>query len=363
MASRRGLLAQVAAAGLASTAFAKLAAAAPVRPSAAGRTPGVVQTVLGPLEASKLGFTLPHEHVCASSGGFWQVWPEYFGGRAAFIDKAVGKLKAAKAGGVDTIVDLTTPDLGRDIRLLQEVSRRSGVHIVACTGIWHDPSLSFSARTHDELRDFFIKEIEQGIEGTPIRAGVIKVATDADGATPTLEKILRAAARASKATGTPIETHSYAPKRGGEAQADIFESEGLDPRTVSIGHSDDSLEMDYLTGLLKRGFMIGMDHMSQGIVEGAPPPEAAPYLWQRRSDRIKQLVDAGFANRMLLSNDWMLGLSVFATGTLETLDKLNPDGMLFNTRKVIPYLKQIGVTDAAIRLMTVENARRFFGGG
>lgn len=97
------------------------------------RTPGVVQTVRGPIPAAKLGFTLPHEHICVSSAGFWQMWPEYFGGRASFIAKVVEKLEAAKREGVSTIVDVTPADVGRDVRLLEEVSRRSGVHIVACT--------------------------------------------------------------------------------------------------------------------------------------------------------------------------------------------------------------------------------------
>src|SRR3954471_13901599 len=128
--NRREFLAQTAA-GAVAVLPASLACASPVR-----RAGGMVQTVLGPVDASKLGFTLPHEHLCASSAGFWQVWPEYFGGRAPFIAKVVDKLKAARAEGVTTIVDLTTADLGRNIRLMEEVSRKSGMQIIACTGHW-----------------------------------------------------------------------------------------------------------------------------------------------------------------------------------------------------------------------------------
>jgi phosphotriesterase-related protein len=315
---------------------------------------GPVQTVQGPLDASKLGFTLPHEHICASSAGFWQAWPEFFGGREDFIAKAVGKLKTAREEGVKTIIDVTTIDTGRDIRLIEEVARKSGMQVIACTGHWLDPSRSMSARTVEELTDFFVKEIELGIEGTSIKAGVIKVATDRKGVTPFLDRALRAAARASKATGIPVTTHSYSPDRVGEKQADIFEAEGLSPVRVCIGHSDDTADMDYLIGLAKRGYTIGMDHMFHGI--------QGPLPWQKRAECVKNLVDAGFVDRIFLSNDWFFDISLGDTATQEAMDRMNPDGILFVTRKTIPYLKQIGVSDHTINTITVKNPMRFFSG-
>ena len=205
--------------------------------------PRPVQTVLGPVDPSKLGFTLPHEHIFAGSAGILETWPALVGGRTAFRDRVVDKLKAMKAEGVDTIVDVTPSDIGRDIRLLEDVSRRSGVQIVACTGHWLNPSLTMAARTIDELADFFRLEIERGIDGTEIKPGVIKVATDRDGVTPFLDKALRAAARASKATGIPVTTHTYAVGRIGEKQAEIFEAEGLNPTSVCLGHSDETTDM------------------------------------------------------------------------------------------------------------------------
>lgn len=357
MGTRRHFLAQVAeAAGAVTSARAAWASQVPSL-----QRRGTVQTVQGSIEASKLGFTLPHEHVCASSAGFWQAWPEFFGGRANFIRKVVDKLKAARDEGVDTIVDVTPLDVGRDIRLLEEVSRKSCMHIVACTGHWLAPSLSMAARTADELADFFALEIERGIEGTDIRPGVIKVATDQEGVTPFLERALRAAARASKATGIPVTTHTYASARVGEKQADIFESEGLNPAAVCLGHCDDSADMDYLTGLLKRGYTIGMDHLTWGVGEGAESNLNIP-SWQRRAQTVKELIEAGFCNKIFLSNDWYFGISTAPIGTMAAKEKLNPDGMLFTTRKVIPYLKHIGVTEQQIKTMTVENPRRFFGG-
>jgi phosphotriesterase-related protein len=356
MGSRREFLAQVAGASVAAAAQRSLREKA----SSIGRRPGGVQTVLGPIDADQLGFTLPHEHMCASSAGFLEIWPEFFGGRPTFVSKVVAKLQAAKAEGVDTIVDVTPADIGRDIRLLEEVSRKSGVHIIACTGHWLYPSLSMQARTTEELTDFFVLEIQRGISGTDIKPGVIKVATDHEGVTPFIERALRAAARASKATGVPVTTHTYAADRIGEKQADIFEAEGLDPAKVCLGHCDDTDDMQYLTGLVKRGYTIGMDHLPWGVhtTQGSGPPILS---WQQRADCLKRLVDAGYTNKIFLSNDWYFGISIARTGTMEAKEKENPDGLLFNTRKTIPYLKQIGVTDQAIRTITVDNPRHFFG--
>jgi phosphotriesterase-related protein len=297
--------------------------------------------VLGPLDASKLGFTLTHEHVCLNP-------QERFGGTGSSVAKAVDTLKEARDAGVNTIVDVTAFDVGRDIRFGQEISRKSGMQIVACTGQHLFAPESANARAVQQIAELFIREIEQGIEDTDIRAGVIKVAARSAAMTPAEEKVFRAAARASKATGVPVQTHTNSRERGGEKQAEIFEAEGLSPTRVSLGHSNDTDDMDYLTALAKRGYTLGMDHAFWGNSPGATLP------WKRRVDCIKQLVDAGFVNQVFLSNDWQFG-------DIER-DTINPDGLLYTTRKTIPYLRQIGVTDQEIWSITVENPRRFFGG-
>jgi phosphotriesterase-related protein len=199
----------------------------------------------------------------------------------------------------------------------------------------------------DEITETFIREIEQGIDDTDIKAGVIKVAARSGALTAAEEKVFKAAARASKATGIPVATHTNSSERGGEAQAAIFEAEGLSPDRVSLGHSNDTDDMDYLAGLARRGYTLGMDHAFWGLAQGAT------LSWQRRVECIEKLVDAGFVHRLLLSNDWVFG-------DVER-DKVNPDGLLYTIRKTIPYLKQLGVSQRDIRAITVENPKRFFG--
>ncbi|MGH2543255.1 MAG: hypothetical protein ACRDIB_10670, partial [Ardenticatenaceae bacterium] len=96
-----------------------------------------INSVLGPLDTSQLGFTLSHEHVLTASAGVQYVYPEFID-REGTINRAVGEFKQAHSEGLRTIIDVTTIDLGRDIRMLEQVSRESGVNIICATGTWRD---------------------------------------------------------------------------------------------------------------------------------------------------------------------------------------------------------------------------------
>ena len=104
-----------------------------------------INSVLGPLDTSDIGYTLSHEHVVVSSAGIQYVYPEFID-REGSISKGIADLKTAYDEGLRTIVDVTTLDLGRDIRMLEQVSRESGVNIICATGTWRDiPRVFWSA--------------------------------------------------------------------------------------------------------------------------------------------------------------------------------------------------------------------------
>lgn len=313
-----------------------------------------INTVLGPLPADQLGFTLAHEHVVVTSAGIPHVFPEAVD-REQAIAHGTRELAEAKAEGLGAIVDVTTFDLGRDVRLLQEVSRRSGVHIVCATGTWRDIPRAFWTAPIDRIAALYVREIEVGIEGTAIKAGIIKVANDAEGVTPEGELILRAAVRAQRATGVPISTHTWAPARVGEQQVRIFEEEGADLSRVYIGHSNDTTDLDYLTGLLRRGVWLGLDRFPGRQTESTPD-------WRGRTETAMRLIDAGFAQRIMLGHDRSVARIFDTPEAREARRQLNPDGYLFVTRRVLPLLRQLGASEAAIHLITVENPRRFFHG-
>src|SRR5438094_7447711 len=226
-----------------------------------------VETVLGPIDDTALGFTLSHEHVLVAMGEDNHHYPWLFD-RKRTRANIVRELAEAKSGGVDTIIDLTTPDLGRDVEFVRDLARQSGVNVVAATGIWRDVPRSFWERSIDRIADIFVHEIEIGIGDSGIKAGVIKAANDAEGVTPEAERVLRGAARALKRTGCPISTHQWAPARVGARQVQVLQEERAPMDRVCIGHSADTTDVFYLESLLDAGVCLSMDRYPGG--EGRP---------------------------------------------------------------------------------------------
>ena len=243
-----------------------------------------VNSVLGPLSTDALGFTLMHEHIIVTAAGITQNYPELLG--ADFTDRIVHGLTQAKDGGIDTIVDATTLDLGRDVSVLANASRLSGVNIIACTGWWLEAPFFLTGVSADQLTQLFIREIREGISGTNIKAGILKAASDISGVTEWQETILRAVAHAHLLTKVPIMLHSYSPGRVGEWQLAILKEEGVDLSRVKMDHSNDTTDMDYLTWLLEQGCYLGMDRCEGG---NASPLD--------RTRTMKTLIDAGYADR------------------------------------------------------------------
>ena len=311
----------------------------------------MINTVTGPADPGDLGLTMAHEHVLLTSAGINRTYPE-LAERGRTREKAISQLRAAREGGLGTIVDVTPMDLGRDAGLLREVSEASGVRIVAATGVWFDVPRIFWAMAPGEIAPLFVREIESGIEDTGVRAGVIKVASHIGGVTPQAETVLRAAAIAQEATGVPVTCHSYAPERVGDRQLDILTAAGVDPSRICIGHSDDSDELDYLTGVVERGAWLGFDHLNFGHREGA-------LTLEQRLANLVRLLDAGHAGRIMFGQDWAVNMPVLGAGLLAEREAYNPHGYLFVVKVVLPRLLEMGVDRATIERITVDNPRRF----
>ena len=255
-----------------------------------------VNTVLGPIDTADLGFTLSHEHVGTNAAGLRHTYPEIIN-RPALKKQAVAAFKDAYAEGVRTMIEVSTFDLGRDIELIQEVSRESGIQVIAATGNHLAVPRPFGEVSPDVIAAMYVREIEEGIEGTGIKAGIIKVASDRGGVTQPQENVLRAAARTHKQTGIPISTHTWSPDRVGDQQVRILEEEGVDLNRVYIGHSSDDTDMGYLLGLLAKGVWLGMDRYPGGRVPGTPD-------WEQRTEIVKKLIDEGHCGRIMLSHDY-----------------------------------------------------------
>jgi phosphotriesterase-related protein len=306
-----------------------------------------VETALGPVATTELGPTLMHEHIVTRSPGVHENWPHLFD-RDAILALAEQKMADLYSRGIRAIVDLTTVDLGRDIALIRDVAHRSRVHVIVATGVWWMPQRYFSSHSIDETAGLFIRDITQGIGTSGVKAAIIKCATDTAGVTQVIENILRASARAQKATGVPISTHTWAAGRSGEAQQAIFAQEGVDLSRVIIGHSGDSDDLGYLRGLMERGSTIGMDRF--GLEHFLPTA--------KRVEVIARLAAEGYAPRMVLSHDancWSDMLSE------ENKRRTRPQWHYNHIPDdILPALRKAGVSEEQIDQMLVRNPRAIF---
>jgi phosphotriesterase-related protein len=316
-----------------------------------------IQTVRGPIDTADLGATLMHEHIFVLSPEILQNYPETWGDEEHRIGDAVARLNQLHATGVHSIVDLTVIGLGRYIPRIQRIAERTSIHIIVATGLYtyNDIPFFFHFRGPgtilggpELMADMFVKDIQQGIAGTGVKAGILKCATDEPGLTPGVERVLRAVAQAHRRTGVPISTHTHARKRRGLEQQRIFREEGVDLRRVILGHSGDTTDIGYLEELLAQGSYLGMDRF--GIDTILP--------FADRVDTVAKLCERGHAGQLVLShdaacfNDWL---------PERALPAMLPNWHYLHIHNdVIPALKQRGVTHDQIGAMLVDNPRKIF---
>ena len=320
---------------------------------------GQVNTVLGPVDAADLGVTLMHEHVFVLSPEIQQNWPTGWDEHKA-VDDAVDRLNELASVGVRTIVDLTVVGLGRNIGLVKRVAEQVEVNIVVATGLYTYDSLphyfdmrSASMRPDgiDALEEFFLGDIENGISGTGVRPGVIKCATDKQGLTRGVERVLRAAAKVHRKTGLPISTHTDAPTHRGLDQQRVFASEGVDLSRVVIGHSGDSTDLEYLQTMLREGSVLGMDRFGVD----------AYCTTEQRIQTVARLCEQGWASQLVLSHDAACHIDWFDD---EMLKANVPNwNYMHISRDVLPRMREQGITEEHISTMLVETPRRLLDSG
>lgn len=311
---------------------------------------GSVMTIAGPVPPASLGFTLPHEHLYINQ---WHI-PERFDYPLLTDDDDIlaDELVAFRAAGGTTIVDATTPDAGREPARLRAIAARTGVQVVMASGWYrapyYRPEDRVERRSARDLAAGLIREIREGeaATGSGLRPGLIgEIGAEKGWVSPIEERTHRAAGQAQAATGLPLLTHSVYGDVGLE-QLTLFELEGADPRRVAIGHADTTLDLRYLLAIVERGALVMFDSFMD--MRGRQE--------ERAISLVRELVDRGFVERILLS------LDICRTAHL-TFGGGGGFGYLATT--VVPRLRAAGVEDAAIRALTVENPARWLtiGGG
>jgi phosphotriesterase-related protein len=317
----------------------------------------LVNTVRAPIDLAQLGVTLMHEHVFVLSTEVMQNFPEPWGDEEKRIADAVARLNELKSRGVDSIVDLTVIGLGRYIPRIQRVAAQTELNILVATGVYTYNDVPFyfhylgpgTVLGGPELMvDMFVRDIEEGIADTGVKAAILKCATDVQGVTPGVERVLRAVAQAHRRTGVPISTHTHALTERGLEQQRIFQEEGVDLSRVIIGHSGDTTDIHYLEKLIANGSYIGMDRFGIDVL--------LPF--EDRVNTVAKMCELGHAGNMVLSQD--------ASCFMDALPEAAVPVMLPNWHylhihnDVIPALRQRGVTNDQINTMLVDNPRKIF---
>jgi len=316
-----------------------------------------IQTVRGPMATEHLGVTLMHEHIFVLDTDYLLNYPEEWGDEEKRIADAVKRLNELKSRGIDTVVDLTVMGLGRYIPRIQRIAEQTALNIIVATGIYTYCDLPhyFQYRGPGTILggpeimvDMFVRDIEEGIADTGVRAGILKCATDAPGLTPGVERILRATAQAHRRTGVPVSTHTNARKRVGLDQQRVFREEGVDLSQVIIGHSGDTTDLDYLEALIANGSTLGMDRF--GIDTILP--------FEDRVATVAKMCQRGHADKIVLSHDASCFMHWLPERMVPAM--LPRWHYLHIHNDVIPALKQKGVSEEDIHTMMVDNPRRIF---
>jgi phosphotriesterase-related protein len=317
------------------------------------RVEATVETVRGPVPLDELGPTLMHEHVFVMQPEALQNYGHVFG--ACYWDEdvrvadAVVKLRQLRESGIRTIVDPTAPGLGRFIPRIRRVNADVDLNIVVATGVYAFLELPnfLGYRSVDAIAEVFVRELQEGIDDTGVKAGFLKCAVERHGLIGDVPRILEAVAAAAIETDVPVMVHTNAAAQTGILALEALTQHGVDPTRIVIAHAGDSNDLAYLRALADTGASLGCDRF--GIAHFNPDAE--------RIETLAALCAEGYAERIHLGHDaacfydFMVGDPAFANE--------KPD-YLHIGRTILPALLEAGVSDEQIDEMLVANPARFF---
>jgi phosphotriesterase-related protein len=308
-----------------------------------------LQTVRGPLDTSQAGTTLIHEHVLFQFDD---------SRRKESVDFQVKLLRDAHQVGVQTVVDLTPV---RRIDWFMEIASQVDVHIVACTGYYLEriTPKPLAALSESQMVDRMVRELTEGIDGTPVRAGIIKVAGDKPQLTPWEIQVFTAGAKAHLKTGACIATHACA---GSREQAEVLRRAGADLNRAFFSHVEAEFgwegrsvkeEAKYLEDIARQGGSLLFNNF--GFEWDTPWPDLT-YL-------VHHLCDAGCQDKVLMSMD--VNWTWNSAGQIEfEAAAQHPDAArrtyAYMMTDTVPALLAAGFTEKDIHTFLVDNPRQFF---
>lgn len=329
-------------------------------------------TVLGPVPATNLGLTLMHEHllfdlmsflalprtkleqemtqqpVNSSILGALRFNPCLVPDNLVQTDVllAIEEVSAFSAVGGKTLVDPTNASIGRNPLALKKIAEATGLHIIMGSGFYHQIALdeAFSRRSVEDIASEIITDVSEGVGETGIRAGLIGEIGTSSPITKSEEKSLRAAAQAQAQTKAPLMIHLDGWQREGHLVLDIIKAEGGDLTRTILCHMNPSWQdLAYQTSLADRGAYLEYDMF--GIHHFYPPDRASPGELPAL-ETVAKLIDIGFENRLLLSQD------VYLKMMLKKYGGYGYDHLFTN---LPPYFEAVGITPANLDKMLIDN--------
>jgi 5-phospho-D-xylono-1,4-lactonase len=310
-----------------------------------------VRTVLGDIPSADLGVTYAHEHLVIDGGRPVELSPDFLLGD---VDRLADELGAGAAAGLQAAIDMMPADCGRNPVKLAELSRRSGVHLVAATGLHHEkfygPSHWSLRATEAELADLFVADIEDGIDEldyggpivrrTEVRAGIVKVGGSEGGPSERDRPIFRAAALAHARTGVPIQTHCEA-GTGAIEQIGLLTDSGVRADRISLSHVDKVVDRGYHRELFASGAFAVYDQA---------------FRWADRDNGTLRLlewaIEDGHGDRV------MLGMDAARQGYYTAFG--GSPGLPYLLREFSTAMAERGIDAAHRRGLFVDNPARAF---
>ena len=321
----------------------------------------MVNTVTGQISSNELGKTLMHEHIQFGFPGFHGDVTLGGWNRQKALDRIKKHLDIAKSHGVNSIVDATPNECGRDAAFLKEVGETFGLNIVCATGFYYEGEggtsyFRFRSNFADivsEIEDMMHTEITKGIAATNIKAGVIKLASSKDQITDYEKAFFTAGAKVAIDTGVPIITHTQGGSMGPQ-QAELLLNLGVPANKIMIGHMDGNIDITYHQKTLNTGVRIAFDRCGLQYFLGTPTDK----------ERVKifaELIQLGYIDRLHLSHDVilnMLGRSIPRNPKRAKLFERHYIGNIFDN--ILPELIQAGVSPAQAVQIMEQNPQDIF---
>jgi len=296
-----------------------------------------ITTINGIISGENLGKTYIHEHLKIDLSSQKKDLDAKFDD----IDSVIEEMKALKAKGIDTIVEVTNRGMGRDVQAMKTIADAAGIHVIVSTGFYKEPYLPqyVYELEEKEISKLLIKDISEGIDGTNMKAHVIgEIGTSNNAMTPMELKVFKIAARTHLETGRPVSTHTTLGTHALE-QLEFFKEFGVDARKVVIGHLDLNCDLEYHLRIADTGCFLAFDTIGKVNYESD----------EKRIEHIQELICRGHLDQIVLSQDMTRKSHLKVNGGI---------GYSYLIDHFIPRLMKSGISEEQIDVMMIHNPKR-----